>query len=128
MLVGVTGKSLEVSRFLLTVPKLKSLERLWLRFRSSRVHSYPARKTPISDNHQRAIDTATPLARALCRAHSIYAEGGGVRNRRVQVAEAAPPDPAKWYLIATIEPDGSYSFKAELFDDASIIVPSIRDF
>ena len=35
--------------------------------------------------------------------------------------------PAKWYLIATIQPDGSYSFKAELFDDALVMVPSIRD-
>jgi len=107
--------------------KLKLLERLWRPFGSSRLHSYRLRKTPISDNHQRAIDTATRLARALGGAFSIYGEGGCSRNRRVQVAEAAPPDPAKWYLIATIQPNGSYSFKAELFDDASIVVPSIGD-
>jgi hypothetical protein len=108
---------------------LKPLERLWRRFLTSRVHPYRARKTPnevkSSDNHQRAVDTASRLARALRGACSIYAERGGNGNRRVQMAEVAPPDPAKWYPIATIQPDGSYSFKAELFDDPSIVVPSI---
>jgi len=124
------GRSQGVSSFLLRVPKLKSVERLLRRFRSSRVDSSRAGKTStevkVRDNHQSAVDTATCLARALGSACSVYAERGVPGNRRVQMSEAAPPDRAnKWYPIATIQPDGSYSFNAELFDDASMVVPSI---
>ena len=119
-----------MSSFLLRLPK--SL-RLLRRFRSSRVDSSRAGKAPIeikvSDNHQSADVTATRRARALGCSCSIYAERGVSGNRRVLMAEAAAPDPDnKWYRIATIRPDGCCSFKAELFDDASIVVPPISSW
>jgi hypothetical protein len=133
-LVEVTVRQVSgVNSFILTVPKLKSLERLWLRIRSSRVDSARAGKAPlevkVSDNHQSAVDTATRRAHALGCSCSIYAERGVSGNRRVLMAEAAAPDADnKWYRIATIRPDGSYSFEAELFDDALIVVPPISSW
>ena len=133
-LVGITlyGRSRGVSIFLVRLPKLKSL-RLLRRFRSSRVGSARAGKAPlevkVSDNHQSAVDAATRRAHALGCSCSIYAERGVSGNRRVLMAEAAAPDgDNKWYRIATIRPDGSYSFEAELFDDALIVVPPISSW